>query len=460
MRKMIYVCILFIITSVLADDDSGIIFNTDDIMTKLNQKVNLECGIHGTYRHCNWEHKSEIFDVLDVHDDVYPGLNKPEIFDGNQCGIILNSASPEDHGEWTCKVFIKGETLIGSKNVTILVEPTQGEVTPATILAAADVETMIACTVMKARPAVQIRWLLGDEDITTSSDIQHAPVTPDGAFLSVSTLKRFFTPIDSEKELKCIVDHPALNESDIIIAPVIVHYAPIKSKPQTFYINETDTFEIKVNFSASPQPSKVLWQYGINLTEEIEIPLDDGHITTQLNTLDKEHFTAVLNISNLNNEDFNRQYNLFVENEIGSTTYEVRIEASVDNLKDEDHTVIIAVAITSSIVLTIVAVMTAICKCCTTNKDVIIACIPLCQQCYTSSKEDKPDKEKTINKPDEENGIDKPDGGRPIVINVIVKNKHTGEEDKTDELVGNIVKEVVDKVKINEINENGKNTDV
>ena len=114
METAIWFCILLIATCA---DGSLITFTPGEILVKPNEMVDLKCGIRGPYRHCIWEHNGEIFDSLDVHENIYPGLRKPENIEGsNQCGIVLDSVSVQDHGEWSCKVFIKGETLIGNKN--------------------------------------------------------------------------------------------------------------------------------------------------------------------------------------------------------------------------------------------------------------------------------------------------------------------------------------------------------
>ena len=450
------------VTAALAEDDSGLIFNNDEIMVKPNEKVNLECGLTGSYRYCIWEHRGEQIDTFDVHDNIYPGImSKPENITDNQCGIILESASTEDHGEWTCKVFIKGETLIGRKNITILVKPTQVELTPVELISTADKHTNITCTVMKARPAGQITWLLADVDITEHAQVEDTPVTSDGIYLTVSTLKRTFTAIDNKKDLKCVVDHPALDKSAIIISRSLnVLYAPIKIMPTIIFINESNFLEIRVNFSANPKPSNISWQYGKtfeNLTDEVEIPFDSDMIMTKLETWDFEHYTAVINISSFDEKDFQIQYNLFVENEIGSTNYEVMVEPLVENQEYDDETVIIAVVlITSTLVLTIAAALICIWRNCRQNKDLIIANLPSCQKCYSSSKEDKPD---------EETGVHKLDGERPIINNVVVEDEITGDEKKdgikeVDNFVDNIMKDVLDKVKNSEEFRNVKNTDV
>ena len=59
------------------------------------------------------------FQVEDVYNDLYDGYRKPENTNGNECGIIVNSVNTQHHGEWTCTVFVPGNSLVGSKQVVV-----------------------------------------------------------------------------------------------------------------------------------------------------------------------------------------------------------------------------------------------------------------------------------------------------------------------------------------------------
>lgn len=60
-----------------------------------------------------------LLQVEDVYGNVLEGLSKPENTMGNECGIVINSADISHHGTWTCKVFVVGNSLLGSKNVVV-----------------------------------------------------------------------------------------------------------------------------------------------------------------------------------------------------------------------------------------------------------------------------------------------------------------------------------------------------
>lgn len=113
---------LLTITLVLGEEDGSFIFSSDNLEVKENGKAQLECGIKGDYRYCVWEHGNDIFQVEEVHEDKYPGKSKPRGTwnnQYNQCGIVLENVFQEDFGTWTCKIFIKGGSHVGSKDVVL-----------------------------------------------------------------------------------------------------------------------------------------------------------------------------------------------------------------------------------------------------------------------------------------------------------------------------------------------------
>lgn len=392
MGQYIIFCVLLLVTASIGENQTVLVFTNSEISVKINDSLHLDCGVIGTYRNCMWVHGEELLDTQDIHDGIYPGLSKPEDIQSNQCGIVLESATAEDHGEWTCKVHTNNGLLLGSKNVTVFVKPGQGKITPAELIANELEEISVECSVQAARPAVQLRWFFDEEDITDHSAFEDTLVTSDGIYMSVSTLTTTFTHADNGKELKCIVDHVTLEQSESIVVPVDVLYSPVDMMPQTFYgVIEGDDFEMAINFSANPKPSKLVWQHGDNfenLIDEVEIPLDNTTLMmTSLTSFGNGLYTAVLNISNLTENDIIRKYNLFVENKIGSTNYSVMLssdkEPSSNELSEaktenqEDNTIMVAALITSSVVLAILGLTTAIVKagpewlkcCCSEKKD-------------------------------------------------------------------------------------------
>ena len=57
--------------------------------------------------------------IQDVNDGLMPGYSRPADTENNQCGIVINAASIEHHGRWTCTVFIPLQTLSKSKDLVV-----------------------------------------------------------------------------------------------------------------------------------------------------------------------------------------------------------------------------------------------------------------------------------------------------------------------------------------------------
>ncbi|CAL4089726.1 unnamed protein product, partial [Meganyctiphanes norvegica] len=105
----------------LCEDPGNLQFNNKDVFVSPNEKVQLYCGIGGDYSYCIWEKDTNIIKIEDVNRGLYRGISRPEKSSNNQCGIVLDQASIEDQGKWTCKVYRNGKVFMDSKNVTLTV---------------------------------------------------------------------------------------------------------------------------------------------------------------------------------------------------------------------------------------------------------------------------------------------------------------------------------------------------
>jgi len=316
-----------------------LLFNFNEMIVNPNEKVQLDCGIKGDYRYCVWEKDTDIFQVQDVYEDVYSGMGKPDIVDEtNQCGIVVDQATIEDHGIWTCKIYIRGTALVGSKNVVITVKPTQAEVSPQQVTANADELQEVECSVMAARPAVKITWKLNGKDVTSEAMAEERPTNPDGTYMTLSTLSRVFKPEENGQNLECVVAHHTLLEPEITAVPITVVFAPVQKQVQTFYqIPVHSDYEIRLNFSANPRPTTTEWSYGANFQEmpnAIQIPSDDGKFATSLIELENGNYQALLKIVGIAVEDFETKFKLHVANDIGEADY--RVMLSMDEKPIDD----------------------------------------------------------------------------------------------------------------------------
>ncbi|XP_069994614.1 fasciclin-3 isoform X6 [Penaeus vannamei] len=323
--------------------DVSLTFDDSEIVVNPGERLDLNCGFKGEYRYCIWEVEgAKPIQVEDVYGNFHPGMSKPEVSEGNECGIVINSVSTEQHGMWTCRVFITGNSLEGTKNVIVTVKPTYPvlEVDNSQLLeVTSEEETPVKCVVAAARPAVGIRWFLGDKDVTVMAETEETPTDNEGMYKSISTLRRTFEPMENGMTLTCSVSHKTLTVPENESIPLNVIFKPVEKPVSTYYqIRPGSDYEVKLNFSANPPPIRKEWRYGDsfqNIAVSIEIPGAKDRYETYIEELGNGMYTATLRIAGFKEEDANQRYLLVVENDIGETTYKVRLSMD-DAPKDGD----------------------------------------------------------------------------------------------------------------------------
>ncbi|KAK8740400.1 hypothetical protein OTU49_002893 [Cherax quadricarinatus] len=313
--------------------DVSLIFDDSEIVVNPGDQLNLDCGVHGQSRYCIWESESgQILQVEDVYSNVFDGVSKPVNTVGNECGIVINSADIGHHGQWTCKVFVVGKSLVGTKNVIVTIKPTSPilEVDSSRgLVVTNEDETPVKCSVAAARPAVGIRWYLGDRDITVSAETEETPTDKGGIYKSVSTLRRTFQPSENGQLLTCSVTHKTLPVPENTSIALNVVFKPVEKPVSTFYqIRPGNDYEVKLNFSANPAPIRKEWRYGKsfeNVEGSISIPGSDGHYRADIEDLGNGMYTAKLLVTGFTEADANKNYLLVVENDYGETQYKVKL---------------------------------------------------------------------------------------------------------------------------------------
>ncbi|MPC27758.1 hypothetical protein E2C01_020938 [Portunus trituberculatus] len=68
---------------------SFIYFDYGDVLARVDEPVELTCGVESHLRLCAWE--TERGDVEDVHAGVHPSMRAPSNRTHNQCGIFVDA---------------------------------------------------------------------------------------------------------------------------------------------------------------------------------------------------------------------------------------------------------------------------------------------------------------------------------------------------------------------------------
>lgn len=309
----------------------SIIFDTKRIIVNPGMQLHLDCGVSGEYRYCHWEKgPTTVLQVQDVHDGVIDGLRKPDITQGNECGIVINSVTNEEHGAWTCKVFVVGNTLTATKNVTVTIRPTQPllEVPSDPLYVSEGEQQSVTCSVAAARPMVAINWYLGDEDITYNSKTDNSLTDNMGTYKSISTLTQVFKAWHNNKQLRCSVAHYTLELPIEDYVDINVRYKPWGKDVRLYGIRLGDDVEATVDFSSNPLPLNVKWGYGTGF-EEIQavlpVPGEEGRYSTEVVSLDQGHYTVILRVLEFTEMDAHMNFKVAVENELGVREFRVTL---------------------------------------------------------------------------------------------------------------------------------------
>jgi len=318
----------------LMQEDNGhrgsasLVFDASPAVVNPGQSLSLECGVQGELRLCTWRSpEGAIIQSHDVHSGLIPGISKPLDTSANQCGIVLDNIVPSANGPWRCEIFVVGNTLAATKNVTVTVQPAPPRIDApqSPLRVAEDTTESISCIVSAARPKASIQWFLEEENLTLSSQ-QEDSVSPDGTVSSISTLSQTFKPWHDKKSLRCEVSHVTLQEPEAAFLGVEVLYKPHGRDVNLYGLTVGQTVEAKVNFSANPSPLGVKWGYAENFADifaSLNVPGEEGSFTTEIMKLDNNRYTALLRIVDYQLEYSRLKFKIAVTNDQGTRDFQI-----------------------------------------------------------------------------------------------------------------------------------------
>jgi len=307
----------------------SLIFDRQATTVNPGESLKLDCGVSGHYRYCHWVNgATPQIQVQDVHDGLISGLSAPHTLKGNECGIVLDSVSIEAHGPWTCTVYVKGGSIQATRNVTVTIRPTAPvlEVPQRPMLVDEGETRSVTCSVAAARPKVDIRWFLGEEELTYNSHVENSLTDDVGIYKSLSTLSHTFKAWNNMKTLRCEVSHYTLETPIEDLTDVIVRYKPFGRDVSIYGAQAGSLVEARVNFSANPQVTDLAWGYGPDfnaIVADIPVPGEEGRYSTEMMPLGDELYSVFLRIIDYEDIDSRMFFKLRVSNDIGSRDFRI-----------------------------------------------------------------------------------------------------------------------------------------
>ncbi|KAG0710779.1 C-type lectin domain family 17, member A [Chionoecetes opilio] len=117
MTRILFVVVVTVWLS-SASAASSLYFDFSDVSVKVDEQLELACGVEGHFRHCFWEtERGDVFQVEDVHAGLHPNMRASSNLTHNQCGIVVDALTERNFGKWTCRVYFAGSTLRAERTI-------------------------------------------------------------------------------------------------------------------------------------------------------------------------------------------------------------------------------------------------------------------------------------------------------------------------------------------------------
>ncbi|XP_075710584.1 cell adhesion molecule 2 isoform X2 [Rhinoderma darwinii] len=173
--------------------------------------------------------------------------------------ISISDVTLSDEGQYTCSLFTM-PVKTSKAFLTVLGVPEKPHITGYTSPVMEGDLIRLTCKTSGSKPAADIRWFKGDQEITDVEKKQER----DGngkTFTVISVLDFRGDRKDDGAIVSCRVDHESLNSTPhIAIQPIDIHYTPtVKILPSTPVPQEGQQLILTCESKGKPLPEPVLW---------------------------------------------------------------------------------------------------------------------------------------------------------------------------------------------------------
>lgn len=316
---------------------AGVTIEPANPVARNGDTIQLMCRVRGVIKNCLWQINDNLYTLQDG------GKYQPvgNAMDG-ECGI-MTTISDAENGQWTCRVFVEGvvdKAQSASTNVTVYSPPVITLSPNREVLEVEAGDTVsVNCTVADARPMPAITWMLGDVELSQTSNPVAVPRS-EGKFTITSSLQYAFQAGDHAKRLRCVTSGMWLTQDDDreVSTRLDVMFPPLPKDPVTLYGYGIGlSGDVVVNFTANPKPTNVYWQLDDDTRIQVE-PFSPSSASgryeiTPLRPVENavSVYEAHLKIRSVEETDAKKTFVLVVESEMRSEQlqeYVVRISTS------------------------------------------------------------------------------------------------------------------------------------
>ncbi|XP_075053171.1 cell adhesion molecule 2 isoform X2 [Mixophyes fleayi] len=177
----------------------------------------------------------------------------------HELSISISDVSLSDEGQYTCSLFTM-PVKTSKAFLTVLGVPEKPHITGFTSPVMEGEIIQLTCKTSGSKPAADIRWFKGDQEITGVQKLQER----DGngkTFTVISVLDFRGDRKDDGAIVRCRVDHESLNATPQIAMQLLeIHYTPtVKILPSTPVPQEGQQLILTCESKGKPLPEPVLW---------------------------------------------------------------------------------------------------------------------------------------------------------------------------------------------------------
>ncbi|XP_044141873.1 cell adhesion molecule 2 [Bufo gargarizans] len=177
----------------------------------------------------------------------------------HELSISISDITLSDEGQYTCSLFTM-PVKTSKAFLTVLGVPEKPHITGYTSPVMEGDQIRLTCKTSGSKPAADIRWFKGDQEITDVEKKQERD-SNGKTFTVISVLDFRGERKDDGAVVSCRVDHESLNSTPHIATQALdIHYTPtVKILPSTPLPQEGQQLILTCESKGKPLPEPVLW---------------------------------------------------------------------------------------------------------------------------------------------------------------------------------------------------------